>query len=207
MIWRIVPVFFLLPASILSLAAAATNKAVSIAVLGDSIAEGYGIPKEDAFPAVLEKLLHQEGYPNARVINAGIGGSTSASGLSRLRWLSRQKPDILVLELGANDALRGLKPEETRKNLSEIVELARKNGMRVLLAGMEAPPNYGASYTAQFRRIYPEVARRENVALVPFLLDHVAGDPTLNQEDGIHPNEKGQRTVARNVLKYLKPLL
>lgn len=212
MIWReirrITGSFPLVLAFLAAFPAGAGEKALTIAVLGDSIAEGYGVPKESAFPEQVERLLHDEAHhPEARVINAGIGGSTSASGLSRLRWLLRRKPDILILELGANDALRGIKPEDTRRNLGEIVEVARRNGIRVLLAGMMAPPNYGAEYSTRFRRIFQEIARRQHVALLPFLLDRVAGVPALNQEDGIHPNRKGQEIVARNVLKYLKPLL
>lgn len=207
MLWRITGLVAALGFFLMTALAGEAEKPVRIVVLGDSIAEGYGIPKTDAFPAVMERLLREDSHPEARVINAGIGGSTSASGLARLQWLLKRKPDILVLELGANDALRGVKPEETRRNLEKVVELAKKKGLRVLLAGMMAPPNYGADYARRFRRIFPRIAREENVALVPFLLDHVAGIPALNQEDGIHPNEKGQEIVARNVLKFLKPLL
>ncbi len=181
--------------------------AVKLVVLGDSIAEGYGIPKDDAFPAVMEKLLHEDGHPEVTVINAGIAGSTSASGLSRLKWQLKDKPRILIVELGANDALRGLKPEETGKNLTEIVELAKQSGIQVVLAGMQAPPNYGSEYSRQFRALFPAISKREKIELIPFVLQDVAGIPSLNQEDGIHPNEKGARIVARNVLKYVKPLL
>jgi acyl-CoA thioesterase I len=124
-----------------------------------------------------------------------------------MRWQLKRKPDVLVLALGANDALRGLRPEETEKNLRSVIELAKENHVKVLLAGMLAPPNLGKDYDARFDRIYPALAKSEHVALIPFLLRDVAGDPALNQEDGIHPNEKGHAIIAKTVFKYLEPLL
>lgn len=184
------------------------DEKIHVLILGDSITEGYGISKADAFPSVLEKLLHEHGHADVEVINAGIGGSTSASGPARFRWqLKGGKPKILVLALGGNDGLRGLDPAAMKQNLKETIEFAKSNGVQVLLAGMKAPPNLGKAYVSSFDQVFPRLASDEKVSLVPFLLEHVAGDPALNQEDGIHPNEKGSRLVAENVLKYLEPLL
>ncbi len=175
-------------------------------MLGDSLTEGYGVAQEESFPSLLEKKLRERGK-NVQIINAGIGGSTSASGLARLRWHLREKPDIMILALGANDGLRGLKPDEIKKNLAAVIQLAKKNGIRVVLAGMKMPPNYGAQYTAAFERVFTELAREEKVAFIPFLLEGVGGVPSLNQPDGIHPNEKGHEKIADHVLKHLIPIL
>jgi acyl-CoA thioesterase I len=190
------------------LALAATPAPERVLVLGDSITEGYGISKEAAFPAVLEKLLRSRGHTGVEVVNAGIGGSTSVSGPARLRWLLKAgKPAVLILALGANDGLRALPPAAMRKNLQETIELAQTNGIHVLLAGMKAPPNYGSTYVREFDQVFPRLAADEHVPFMPFLLEKVAGDPALNQEDGIHPNEKGSRLIADHILKYLEPLL
>jgi acyl-CoA thioesterase-1 len=179
-----------------------------VLILGDSLTEGYGLPKEAAFPAVLAKLLRDRGHDDVEIVNAGISGSTSASGPSRLRWLLKgQKPAVLVLALGGNDGLRGLPAAVMRTNLQEVVELAQANGIRTLLAGMKAPPNLGPAYVREFDGVFPALAAQEHIPLMPFLLEQVAGDPALNQEDGIHPNEKGSRLIAKNLLKYLEPLL
>ena len=185
----------------------ALARATEVLVLGDSLTEGYGVAKDDAYPEVLEQLLKKSGHPDVTVVNAGISGSTSASGPSRMKWELKRKPDILILALGANDGLRGLKPGETEKNLRAVIELAKKNGIQVLLAGMLAPPNYGKRYSEEFKKIYTDLARSEHVRLIPFLLAKVAGVPALNQSDGIHPNKKGHEIVAHTVLKYLEPLL
>jgi acyl-CoA thioesterase-1 len=179
-----------------------------VVVLGDSITEGYGIAKEAAFPAVLEELLKSHGHANVEIVNAGIGGSTSASGATRLKWLLRAgKPAVLILALGGNDALRALPPSAMRKNLEDTIAIAQTNGIRVLLTGMKAPPNLGAPYVREFDQVFPKLAAATHITLMPFLLEHVAGEPSLNQEDGIHPNEKGSRLIAGNILKYLEPLL
>lgn len=179
-----------------------------VLILGDSITEGYGISRQSSFTAVLKELLKKRGHTDVEVVEAGVAGATSSNGLSSLNWqLRKGAPKIMVLELGANDGLRGLSPREMKKNLRDTIDLAKKNGIRVLLAGMKAPPNYGKNYVNEFDSVFPELAREEKIPLIPFLLENVAGEPTLNQEDGIHPNERGARIVAQNVLKYLEPLL
>jgi acyl-CoA thioesterase-1 len=193
--------------SIVTTTAAWADRPHQVLILGDSLTEGYGVAPGDSYPSVLQQNLEKSGHPNTKIINGGISGSTSASALSRLKWSLKNKPDILVLALGANDGLRGLKPDDTEKNLDAVVRLARQNGMRVLLAGMKAPPNYGPRYTKTFARIYRDIAHKEKIPLIPFLLEGVAGERTLNQADGIHPNEKGHKIVAKNVQKYLEPLL
>jgi acyl-CoA thioesterase I len=195
------------PPASFSAAPEAAAKTRRILILGDSLTEGLGVEKEKAFPDLLEKLLHDSGYPNIQVINAGISGSTTASGLSRLKWHLKSKPELVVVALGANDGLRGFKIQETRKNLLEILALARKNGLKILLAGMLLPPNYGPEYRKQFEKLFQDISKSEKVPLLPFILEGVGGDPELNLPDGIHPNEKGHARVAQTVLKYIKPLL
>ncbi len=177
-----------------------------VVFLGDSLTAGHGLPSDQSYPARLSALLAAEGHP-VRIVNAGVSGDTTAGGLRRLNWLLDQKPDVLVVGLGGNDGLRGLSPEETRANLREIAVRAQAAGARVLLLGMQLPPNYGSDYTGRFAALYPALAREENVPLVPFLLEGVGGDPALNLADGIHPNAQGQERVARNVLPYLRELL
>lgn len=178
-----------------------------ILVLGDSLTEGYGIEKDQAFPARLEKELAAKGLNGIEVINAGISGSTSASGVSRLKWHLKAKPDLVIIALGANDGLRGLPTEQLKKNIEELVTISKKNGIKVLLAGMKMPPNYGADYRKRFDQVYTEVAKKEKVPLIPFLLEGVGGRPELNLADGIHPNEKGHAKIVRNVIQYVLPLL
>jgi acyl-CoA thioesterase-1 len=175
--------------------------------LGDSLTEGYGVAPEQSYPSLLERRLRAAGHPEARVINAGISGSTSASAASRLRWQLAGAPDVLILALGANDGLRGVDLAETRKNLDSAIALAREAGVRVVLAGMKLPPNYGPDYTSGFESLFPELARERDVALIPFLLDGVAAQPELNLPDGIHPNARGYERVVENVLPVLLPLL
>src|SRR5262245_61561721 len=175
-----------------------------IVCLGDSLTEGYGLAPERAYPSLVEQMLRERGLA-ARVVNAGISGSTSASAVSRLRWQLRSRPEIVLIALGANDGLRGVDVETTRANLSAAIELAQQSGARVLLAGMKLPPNYGREYTAAFEKIFPALAARYRVALLPFLLEGVAADPSLNLPDGIHPNERGTEIVARNVVAALLP--
>ena len=174
--------------------------------LGDSLTAGYGLPAEESFPALLSRLLEDEGR-KVRIVNAGVSGDTTAGGLRRLDWLLPQKPDVVVVGLGGNDGLRGLSVRETEENLRAIVVQAKATGARVLILGMKLPPNYGPEYTMRFERIYRVLAREERVSLVPFLLEGVGGDPTLNLPDGIHPNRRGQERVAGNVLPYLRDLL
>jgi acyl-CoA thioesterase-1 len=177
-----------------------------VVCLGDSLTEGYGVEDEHAYPSVLERRLRERGR-DVRVINAGINGSTSASAVSRLRWQLKAKPDVLVLALGGNDGLRGLDLEETEKNLSEAIVLAKSQDVRVVLAGMQIPPNYGPDYTRRFRALFPALAERHAVARIPFLLEGVAAQPELNLPDGIHPNAEGYERVVENVLAVLEPLL
>lgn len=178
-----------------------------VVVLGDSLTAGYGLPTTDqAFPALLQQRIDAEGL-GYEVVNMGVSGDTSAGGLRRLDWALDGDVRVLVLALGANDGLRGLGPDQMRQNLTAIVERARQRGARVLLCGMEAPPNLGAQYTAQFRQVYRDLARERQLAFLPFLLDGVAGVATLNQNDGIHPNREGAARVAELVWASLRPML
>ena len=190
---------------VLALAAPAHAKPVIVA-LGDSITSGLGVTADEAYPALLEARLRREGYAY-RVVNAGVSGDTTAGGLRRVDWILRAEPEIVIVALGANDGLRGQRPATTRANLETIVGRLRVAGTRVLLAGMRMPPNYGEAFTREFAAVFPAVARRLNVALVPFLLDGVAADPTLNQPDGIHPNAAGHRMIAERLWPHLRPLL
>jgi len=178
----------------LLLAAAMVHPAAAqervIVAFGDSLTAGLGVRPEDSYPARLEARLRAEGY-DYRVVNAGVSGDTTAGGLRRVDWALRSKPAIAIVALGANDALRGQDLASVRGNLDAIVARFQKAGVRVLVAGMEVPPNYGARYAAELRRLYVDVARTRGAALMPFLLDGVAGNPRLNQADGIHPTAEG----------------
>ena len=177
--------------------------------LGDSLTEGYGVPRETSWPEVVQVELSRQGLTNIQVINAGISGSTSASGVARLKWFLKSKdlPEVLIVELGANDGLRGIDPQVTRKNLREVIQLAKSKGIRVLLAGMQMPTNYGPAYTKAFADIFPALAREEKVDFIPFFLEGVAGERSLNQPDGIHPNESGYKIIAKTTLQYLAPMI
>ncbi len=178
-----------------------------IIFLGDSLTAGLGLNVDDSFPAQVQRRLDREGYA-FEVVNAGVSGDTSAGGLRRLAWaMGEGDPKILVVALGGNDGLRGLPPEQLEENLAAIIERAQARGLTVILAGMEAPPNFGADYTARFRGVYPALAKRYNVRLVPFLLEGVAGSAALNQSDGIHPNVRGAQMVADLVWPALEPAL
>jgi acyl-CoA thioesterase-1 len=189
-----------------STALAAGASAPRIVFLGDSLTAGYGIEKNQAVPALIQQRLATEGY-QYEVVNAGVSGDTSDGGVTRLNWSLEGNVAILVIELGANDGLRGVPPTRTRKNLDHIIETARARHITVLLTGMEAPPNYGESYTAEFRQVFRDVAREQKVAFMPFYLEGIAGNARLNIADGIHPNPEGARIVANNLWRYLKPLL
>ncbi len=179
-----------------------------IMFFGNSITAGYGIDQSDAFSAIIQRRLDSLGY-NYRVINAGLSGETTASGLSRVDWVLRTIPEIFVLELAGNDGLRGLPVPETKKNLLSIIDKVRSANpdVKIVLAGMEVPPNMGPDYASEFRAIFPEVAKAKEVTLIPFILDKVGGEPSLNLPDGIHPTEEGHQIVAETVWKYLEPLL
>ena len=178
----------------------------TIAVIGDSLTAGLGVAAGESYPALLEARLRREGY-RYRVVNAGVSGDTTAGGLRRIDWVLKNKPEIVIVALGANDALRGLSVAATRSNLAGIVARVRASGARVLLAGMRAPPNYGEPFVRDFDGVFPAVARESGVAFMPFLLDGVAAVPRLNQADGIHPNAAGQQAIADRMWPYLKPLL
>ena len=184
-----------------------TEKKV-ILFFGDSLTAGYGLSTEEAFPALAEKQLNKSGK-RVKVVNAGLSGETSAGGLSRIDWILRQPIDIFVLELGANDGLRGLPLDQTRKNLQAIIDKVKTKYPKVkfVLAGMMVPPNMGKEYAADFKKIYPDLAKKNNATLIPFLLEDVGGIEKLNQTDGIHPNVEGHKIVARNISKILEPLL
>ena len=178
----------------------------TLVFLGDSLTAGQGLSKEQAFPALIEARLASEGRP-WRVVNAGISGDTTAGGVARLDWVFRQKVDVLFLCLGANDGLRGVPVAETEQNLRRILDRARKEGTRVVLAGIQLPENYGPDYRNGFARIFPRLAKEYHVPLLPFLLEGVAMEPKLNQPDGIHPNAEGARRVADHVWAALDPVL
>jgi acyl-CoA thioesterase-1 len=177
-----------------------------VVALGDSLTAGFGVAAEEAWPALVDARLRREGYPY-RVVNAGVSGDTTAGGLRRVDWVLRSRPEVAVVALGANDGLRGLGTEPMAANLLAIVDRLRAGGVRVLIAGMEVPPNYGAAYARAFRGVFPDVARRTGAALLPFLLDGVAADPRLNLADGIHPNAAGHRAIAERVWPHLVLLL
>jgi len=177
-----------------------------IVALGDSLTAGYGLLESQAYPSLLQKTIDQDGY-EFEVINAGVSGDTSAGGLRRLDWALEGNVRVLILALGANDGLRGLAIADMKENLGTIIDRAREKNVVVILAGMEAPPNYGPEYVQAFRGAYRELAARKRVLFVPFLLDRVAGVSTLNQADGIHPNEQGARIIADNLWPVLRGVL
>ncbi len=180
--------------------------APKVAFLGDSLTAGYTLPLEEAFPARLAELLAAAGRP-ITAVNAGVSGDTTAGGLARLGWVLAQRPDVLVVELGANDGLRGLPLEATEANLRAILRRGREAGASVVLLGLRLPPNYGAEYTAAFAAMYTRLAAEPGVAFVPFFLAGVAGHAELNLADGIHPNAAGHRRVAANLLPHLERAL
>lgn len=177
-----------------------------VVFLGDSLTAGYGLGGEQAYPALVEKRLEEEGIP-IEALNAGVSGDTTAGGLARLDWLLSQKPDVVVVGLGGNDGLRGLPLEQAENNLREIVRRAKAAGARVLLLGMQIPPNYGPEYAKGFSDMYPKLAKEMDVPLVPFLLEGVGGVSDLNQADGIHPTAEGQEKVAELVTPYVAEVL
>jgi len=206
-LWRKSAAVALIFLSLLS-ASAGDEVARRILVLGDSLTAGYGLGKDLAFTAALQDRIDRAGLPY-QVINAGVSGDTSAGGLRRLAWVLRQPIDVLVLALGANDGLRGVPVEETRRNLQAIIDQTRRKypDAAVVIAGMKLPPNLGARFASRFESLYEELAEDNQAELIPFLLEGVAGEPDLNLPDGIHPTEAGHRIVADNVWKRLEPLL
>ncbi|MBL7871398.1 MAG: arylesterase [Cyclobacteriaceae bacterium] len=196
----------LIIASILFFSAVQTPKVILF--FGDSLTAGYGLSTEEAFPALIEKELNKSDK-KVKVVNAGLSGETSAGGLSRIDWILRQPVDIFVLELGANDGLRGLPIEQTRKNLQSIIEKvkAKYPDCKIVLAGMMVPPNMGKQYTDEFKSIYPDLAKNNKATLIPFILEDVGGIEKLNQADGIHPNVEGHKIIADNLKKVFEKLI
>jgi acyl-CoA thioesterase-1 len=177
-----------------------------IVAFGDSLTAGLGVAAEQAYPARLQRRLEEQGL-RYRVINAGVSGDTTAGGLRRVDWVLKSRPDFVILELGANDGLRGLNLEQTKANLERIIQRCQQASVTVILAGMKLPPNYGREYTKGFEAIYPALAKQYRLTLIPFFLDGVAGSASLNQADGIHPTSEGYRIIADKVMETVKPLL
>ncbi|MBC8270056.1 MAG: arylesterase [Rhodospirillaceae bacterium] len=196
----IVLLTFSLPAPILA------SDPVRIMALGDSLSAGYGLLQADAFPNQLQRALNDDGI-DAVVINAGVSGDTSAGGLSRLEWALSERVDAVIIELGANDGLRGLDPGETFKNLDAILGKLKQRGLAMLLTGMRAPPNLGEDYGHEFAAIYPRLAKKHDVPFYPFFLEGVAAIADLNQDDTIHPNARGVRVVTKGILPFVKEMI
>lgn len=189
-------------------AAATEVKAKNILFFGNSLTAGYGLDQSEAFPALIQKKIDSLQLPY-KVINAGLSGETSSGGLNRIDWLLRQEVEVFVLELGANDGLRGIPVTETRKNLQSIIDRVREKypSVVVVLTGMQVPPNMGKTYATEFQSMYRDLAARNKTILMPFLLEGVGGNPELNLPDGIHPTAEGHRIVAENLWQFLKPAI
>ena len=186
--------------------APAAAEPARILALGDSLTAGRGLERQDSFPAQLQRALNRDGF-DAVVSNAGVSGDTSAGGRARLDWVLAEKPSVAIVELGANDGLRGLDPETTFANLDAIVERLEGAGVAVLLTGMRAPPNLGREYGRAFAALYPRLAAKHGVVLYPFFLEGVAADPALNEDDAIHPNALGVAVIVERILPYVKRVL
>jgi acyl-CoA thioesterase I len=211
-------VFFFLALLLLNFSVVAETSSTSslkseikkIVILGDSLTEGLGVAQSSAFPALVQKMVDEKKM-NWKVISSGSSGSTSASGPSRIKWIvnpkNKDRPDLILLLLGSNDGLRGLKPEDTKRNLKQTIQLAEKEKIKVILGQLYMPPNYGKDYTEKFAKIFPEIAKENKIPLAGFLLDGVAGKASLNLADGIHPNEKGHVKVAENVFREIEKFL
>ena len=184
----------------------ANNNIKKILIFGDSLTAGYGLRKEDAFPAKLEQSLKLMGK-RVKIISSSVSGDTSSGGSSRILWALSDKPDVVILELGANDGLRGIEPKVTYNNLYSIMEKLKNNHIRVLIAGMLAPPNLGKEYGKEFNQIYTRLADEFNSQLYPFFLDGVVNKPHLNQPDGIHPNEAGVEEIIKRMLPMVTDLI
>jgi acyl-CoA thioesterase-1 len=179
-----------------------------IVFFGNSLTAGYGLDPEDNFVSIIQTYIDSLGLPY-QTVNAGVSGETTSGGNSRIDWILEQPLDVFILELGGNDGLRGIDPDETRDNLEAMIRKVKsaKPDAHIILAGMQVPPNMGPDYAEKFSRIYPELAKSENIALIPFLLENVGGEPELNLDDGIHPNEEGHQIVANNVWLVLKDII
>jgi acyl-CoA thioesterase-1 len=185
---------------------AATDDRPRIVAFGDSLTAGLGVAAEDAYPSQLQRRLDRDGF-RYRVINAGVSGDTTAGGVRRMTWVLKSRPQLVILELGGNDGLRGLSLRETKANLERIIQQCRSASVTVVLAGMKLPPNYGVEYTNGFESMYPALAEKYHLVLIPFFLDGVAGSTSLNQADGIHPTAEGYRIIVDKVLETVRPLL
>lgn len=190
------------PTPTLPASAAVDAAAITIVAMGDSLTEGMGVDAEQAYPAQLERRLRQDGY-NVTVINAGVSGETSSGALSRVQWVLTLQPDIVILETGPNDGLRGIDPALTAQNLEELVTTFQENGVTVVLAGMQIVQNMGPDYTEKFRAIFPAVAANHNLILIPFFLENVGGVPSLNQPDSVHPTAEGYTVVVETIYPYV----
>jgi acyl-CoA thioesterase-1 len=200
--------FLFVSASLQGIAASSDGPRKNILVLGDSISAGYGLDPDEAYPALLQQKIDAAGLPY-HIVNAGVSGDTTAGGLRRISWLLRQPVDILLLELGGNDGLRGISPDETARNIDGIVQKVREKypKAKIIIAGMQMPEVMGAEYAKEFRATFVDAARKNKAALVPFLLEGVAAKPELNQADRIHPTAEGHKIVTENVWKVLEPIL
>jgi acyl-CoA thioesterase-1 len=179
----------------------------TILFVGDSLTAGYGIDKSKTYPVLVQKYLKNKLKKEVKIINGSVSGSTSASAISRIKWFMRANPNILVLALGSNDGLRGINLDQTKNNLNKAIKLALSKKMKVIVAGMMLPPNYGGQYTQKFKNLFLELKKENDIILIPFLLKDVAAVKNLNLSDGIHPNEKGHEIIANTVTPYLKQAL
>ena len=206
--WAMAGLFMLVASHQFARAAGDAKPPKTIVFLGDSLTAGLGLDVAEAYPSLIQSNLDSLGLP-FEVVNAGVSGDTTAGGLRRIDWLLRRKIDVLVIALGGNDGLRGISPDVTRANLQGIIDKARRRfpAVRIVVAGMQMPPNLGEDYTREFRRVFSEIAKANQTAFIPFLLERVGGIPRLNQPDRIHPTTEGQKMVADNVWKVLLPLL
>jgi acyl-CoA thioesterase-1 len=189
-------------------AAAEASSTYTVLALGDSLTEGLGVAEDGNYPAILERALHEAGYADINVVNSGLSGETSSGLKARVDWVLQLKPQLTILTIGANDAMRGLPLDLTRNNISDIIETIRASGSQVILGGMEIYDNLGREYVNGFKDLYPELAEQHDVPLIPFFLEHVAGNPGLNQADLIHPTSEGYDIIVkRNVLPAVLPVL
>lgn len=204
----------LIPASLMllwpltsgAISSSASDDRPRIVAFGDSLTAGFGVQTDESYPAQLQRRLDSLGY-HYRVINAGVSGDTTAGGLRRVPWILNSKPELVILELGANDGLRGLPVDQTKSNLRRIIRQLQEAGTTVVLAGMKLPPNYGQDYTANFGDMYQMLAKEHQLVLIPFFLEGVGGSSSLNQADGIHPTKEGYEVIVEQVLKVLRPVL
>jgi len=196
----------LCPVALVAGSASTPDSRPRIVAFGDSLTAGLGVSADESYPAQLQRRLDSLTY-RYRVINAGVSGDTTAGGLRRVPWVLNSKPELVILELGGNDGLRGLSLDQTKSNLRAIIQRFQRAGVTVILAGMKLPPNYGPEYTMGFEAIYPTLAKQYHLPLIPFFLEGVAASSTLNQADGIHPTKEGYGMIVEQILKILSPLL